>query len=153
MKNAMRDLIRRVFRYSPIYVNGDLYMERYRFLNLPHWLGGYGIRVHKILLSDSGRDLHDHPFDFVSIIVCGVGYTEYTEMGVRFYPQFSVIRRRAEDLHRLELSSPVWTLVFRGPRRRVWGFQTPNGWVEASKWMKYENEKLGFEAFRYVDSE
>lgn len=34
----------------------------------------------------------------------------------------------AEDLHRLETSRPLWTIVLTGPKRRRWGFQTAAGW-------------------------
>lgn len=149
----MNSFWRRLVGFSPIKVYGEQYMDRFRIVNLPDWLGGYGIRIHHIYRSDSGRDLHDHPFDFISIIIAGPGYTEYTKAGARFYPQFSIIRRRAEDLHRLELTAPVWTVVLRGPRRKRWGFATEDGWVDAEEWIARENEKIGFKGFTYVRSD
>jgi hypothetical protein len=125
------------------------------------------LRLHNILRSDLDRDLHDHPFDFVSIIIGGPGYYETTRWVVKdastvepedrgplatiwdpqepytlrevvlhekFHPRFSVIRRKAEDLHRLRLDKPVWTLVISGPWKRHWGFETERGWVH---WREY----------------
>lgn len=111
------------------------YMRRW-ILRLP-WLH---LRLHNILRSDKGRDLHDHPFDFISIILRG-SYTEITPgpdgtKVEKVWPRFSVIRRKAEDLHALKLhAGPVWTLVIAGQVRRKWGFMTKNGWIP---WTKYE---------------
>lgn len=90
------------------------------------------IRLHHILKSDEGRDLHDHPFDFISFLLIG-WYIEHLPGGdQRFVNCVNV--HKAEDLHRLELDIPVWTLVFTGPRRRSWGFKTASGWVP---WREY----------------
>lgn len=133
---------------------GVHYMDRYRFLNMPAWLGGWGIRIHHIVSSDLDRELHDHPFDFVSLIICGPGYfEELVDGSVTFYPQFSIVRRRAEDLHRLELTGPVWTIVFRGPRKRRWGFMTTDGWKEAETYMAEKNHEMGYAALTYVKPE
>jgi hypothetical protein len=103
------------------------------------------IRLHNIRKSDEGRDFHDHPFDFTSIILRG-GYREhrpgcYCEALLRAlrmrpvrgicqtYDAGSVVRRKAEELHRLETDG-AWTLVFTGPYLRSWGFQTSEGWVD-----------------------
>ena len=41
---------------------------------------GFTVKLHRFLRSDPARDLHDHPWDFVSIILWG-GYYEETESG------------------------------------------------------------------------
>lgn len=122
---------------------GD-YMRRW-ILRTP-W---FTLRLHNILKSDEGRDFHDHPFSFVSLILRG-GYMEHRPgcngrrfvgwwlrgsadvplCGCQRYYPGSVVRRRAEDLHRLELfGRPAWTLVVTGPYRRTWGFKTTAGWI------------------------
>lgn len=115
---------------------GD-YMQRW-ILQTP-W---GALRVHHILRSDAGTDLHDHPFDFWSLLLTG-GYEEIRALGPlvesQWYPRLSLVRRRAEDLHRLIVPSPVWTLVWAGPRRRGWGFQTPDGWVSWREYVPTEN--------------
>lgn len=120
---------------SDIYMNGSLYMKRWRFLP-ERWPG---VRLHCIVRSDADRELHDHPFDFLSILLWG-GYYEYTSDGLRTWCRpFTVRYRKAEALHRVELYPPggrhpefmrhAWTLVFRGRYRREWGFQTKQGWL------------------------
>lgn len=101
------------------------------------------LRIHNILKSDDGRDFHDHPFHFTSVILRG-GYTEHAPgcacevtraLGAEplapcaHYSAPAVIRRRATDLHRLELEGPAWTFVVSSRYLRKWGFQTAAGWV------------------------
>ncbi len=89
------------------------------------------VRAHRILKSDLDRAFHDHPWSFVSIIVDG-SYVEVTpvidgsgiyrgEKRVR-YSQGDILLRGAKQLHRLELTAPVWTLFITGPWRQRWGF-------------------------------
>jgi len=72
-------------------------------------------RLHHILRSDEARALHDHPWDFTSILLTG-GYDEIlpradgSEYCVH-HPRWSVVRHAAEDQHRLIVHRPVWTLV------------------------------------------
>lgn len=120
------------------------YMRRWIFR---HPWGTF--RVHNILTSDEGRDFHDHPFSFVSIILRG-GYIEHVpgcvcsptlvhawgpsalppQSPCRFYGPGSIVRRKATALHRLELAGPAWTFVISSRYFRMWGFQTDVGWVD-----------------------
>ncbi len=138
---------------SHIGPNGS-YMRRW-ILRTPFGM----LRLHHILRSDTDRHLHDHPFDFVSFLLTG-GYHEAVPcphcdrfdgtndgcyrckegLKTQYWPRFSVVRKRAEDLHRLTLDKPIWTLVFSGLKRREWGFQTENGWVPASNYQEMWSE-------------
>jgi hypothetical protein len=96
---------------------------------------------------DPGRDLHDHPYAFFSLILKG-GYVE-ERTDSRFASDIALLnisaprgrevtRRRwtlkkfnLHEAHRIVRlhKSPTWTVVFRGARKQDWGFYTPNGWV------------------------
>lgn len=104
------------------------------------------IRIHHIMRPDEDRFPHDHPFDFTSFILKG-GYIEWRpgESTRQFLPG-DVVRRRAEDLHIIKAlpRGDAWTLVFAGPLRRRWGFQTDKGWVDAENYedlMSYSEKK------------
>jgi hypothetical protein len=100
------------------------------------------LRVHNIRESDAGRDFHDHPFSFTSVILRG-GYIEHrpgclcdetgvddTTCGIYMAP--AIVRRNATDFHRLELigGAPAWTFVISSDYQRTWGFLLPNGtWI------------------------
>lgn len=85
-----------------------------------------GVMVHKMIRSDHERALHDHPWNFVSLIL-KTGYEEQIESGdFVFNMPGHIIYRAAEHKHRVIIRfEPAWTLVFFGPRKRWWGF-----WVE-----------------------
>jgi hypothetical protein len=110
----------------------SIYLRRYRLVETP-W---FGIFLHKILLADGDRDLHDHPWHFATVIVRG-GYCEEVEAAAgrlqRRWRAGSVHGVRATDCHSIRslLRVPTWTLVVVGRRRREWGFATGEGWVAA----------------------
>ncbi|MDM8356643.1 hypothetical protein [Pandoraea communis] len=117
----------------------------------------WGARVHNTLRSDAGRDLHDHPWWSISIVLLG-GYWEImpTEqeqpakwdsrpetMLLRGYRRVwrgpgSIVFRRATDRHRLEIPAggEAWSLFIMGPWQRNWGFHTPRGWVPWREYVK-----------------
>jgi hypothetical protein len=108
--------------------DGSVYLWRLYILSTP-W---FGLMLHRIFRPDRQRDLHDHPWNFLSVIVLGwYGENIQRPGGGQQY----VKRRRfnfkfAEDRHSIRTVSrvPVWTLVFTGRRRRDWGFWTPVKW-------------------------
>jgi hypothetical protein len=153
MVKFLKWLVRRAHKFTIEGSDGTAYMTRYTLLKL--W--GYAIYIHQFHRSDED-DMHDHPFSFVTVILSG-GYfevipsqdtlpgslpsTEWT-----WYPPGAVLRRKAEWVHRVDLNTksrfsdePVeaWTLVFRGPKRRDWGFHTKQGWVH---WKTYMDQKF-----------
>lgn len=112
----------------------------------------FAIRIHHILLSDDDC-LHDHPWDFVSIILKG-GYYEKHDKDVvainypfvyphsyrskKWYKIGNVLFRKAEWKHSLELrpGETCWTFVIMFKDKREWGFWTKKGWV---KWSEYNS--------------
>jgi hypothetical protein len=117
--------------------------------------------VHHILRSDEDRELHDHPWPFVSVILRG-GYLEERPIfdeppqwvtpeptASTWHGPGSVLIRRASSRHRLVLPrwKTAWTLFFMGPRLQVWGFYTSDGkvlWDEylAAPDAMYQREQL-----------
>lgn len=102
------------------------------------------VRLHHLRRSDADPELHDHPWDFWSLLVWGT-YDEELDAGqhrrgrgdsptylgpdraARFRrPRrwLSLLYRGAEEQHRVLLPEgrTAWTLVFSGPKRRSWGF-------------------------------
>lgn len=139
-------LLARLFRYRDISHEGSLYLRRYflrGFETDSQWF------LHYIPRPDKDLTPHDHPWDFTSWVLAG-GYVEHVKcvlcagMGSalpcpdtwaherRWLSRQSV---RAEFIHRIDSVKPgTWTLVHTGPKRRSWGFWTPEGFVG---WRKY----------------
>lgn len=110
---------------------------------------GFGVRVHEITRSDRGVPLpngehygddeamfHDHPWAYLSIILKG-GYFEvtpvfvggmYTGTRTRWYGPGSIVFRRANHWHRLELPTIAGqelvctTLFVTFKYRQKWGY-------------------------------
>jgi len=140
--NASIDTHRRV-QFGPFtYSDSTIINRRQRYMR--RWVleGPWGaLRLHHIMLPDPDRDLHDHPFDFWSLILWG-WYAERV-IGLpapRIYSPLSINAKIAEHPHRISACSPhgVWTLVWAGPRRRKWGFVAREGWVP---WDEYERTR------------
>lgn len=104
--------------------DGTPYMIRF---NLLRTRGGKLV-LHHILRSDRDPDLHDHPWNFTSLVLWE-GYREVSEGGARRLRPGQIVRHRSPDAHRLELRRPAWTLVVMSKKNRVWGFYTEDGWV------------------------
>ena len=117
-------------RRRKIGLGDDIYIDRWYVLQTP-W---FGIMFHRIFRPDNQRDLHDHPWDFLSIILRGT-YIEDTIDGPKY--RCMVNYKRAEDRHSIvEVGRrPVWTLVFTGPKRRKWGFWVGEKWIH---WKEYD---------------
>jgi hypothetical protein len=115
-------------------LKGDPYLTRYKLLKSTGWCP-IGIYIHEIHQGDSDRHLHDHPWDFTSLILAG-GYHEETPLFNTNFGPLSIIRHKAADCHRLTLTKKTWTLVFKGKAYREWGFVTENGWVHNEAYLK-----------------
>ena len=134
-------LIRRRVIADPCYPEGGPLMTQYYLLDSP-WLALYLHRFHR---SDNDRHVHDHPWSFFTFLLSG-GYWEHLPKfaeipdgeQIRVYRRrFSLLWRPAEWRHWVEIERPVWTLVLRLRRRRVWGFWTERGWLD---WQTYGKE-------------
>jgi hypothetical protein len=84
----------------------------YRFTILQ--IGSLHIRVHKIVDRDRTTLLHNHPFNYVSIVLKG-GYSETylyeKEKRKRTHTFLSIIKRRHNVFHRIDdVKRPTFTL-------------------------------------------
>lgn len=135
----------RAASYRTPYSDISDYMERWWFL--PEFFGERA-RLHRTLRSDRARDLHDHPWHYVSIILEG-GYVEEIEVAHglnplterRRYRPGDVLFRHAEHRHRLEVDEGIdcWSLVLTSHNVREWGFWTSSGFVP---WREYSQLEL-----------
>lgn len=120
------------------------------------YLNRWGVRVrwfsvylHRMDAPDPGNDLHDHPWTMLAVPLWG-GYFEWRE-NVRDAVEsvrtggFKVLEERRPfrprltqpgEAHRIvELRRKTsWSLVVTGPRRRDWGFYTPDGYIDADEY-------------------
>lgn len=105
---------------------GSVFFRRYHLLTTRRG----SVFLHEFLRGDTDRCLHDHPWDFVVVILKG-GYWETMVDGARRWRRpGSVLWRPAETSHRVDLEPgrEAWSLVLVGRKVRPWGFWTVDGW-------------------------
>ncbi len=125
-------------------IDDEDYLERYYLFLKDRKSFPFNIFLHKFLKSDN-EDLHDHPWNFTTIILSG-GYWEYTPIGKTWYGPGSVIVKKATDFHRIELDKNLncstWTLFIPGRRVREWGFTTEKGsWIHHEEYLQKKKLK------------
>lgn len=139
----LANLLKRFFPHRVIQVDDGDYIIRWFLLGSKgEGDDRWGLRLHKIVKSDSLRHCHDHPYKFVSLILWG-GYIEHRpDKSVHRYRPGMLNYKGLDDFHALELRKPAWSLVVTGRRRQDrlkessdWGFLTEEGWIG---WREYE---------------
>lgn len=110
--------------HVPNYDDDGTYLTRLRIVATP-WFGVY---IHRFDGPDPRLTLHDHPWNFTSLVLRG-GYVERRldprTMEVNEAHRVRWVNRiRTHDFHAIVRLSrvPTWTLMLVGPRRRKWGY-------------------------------
>lgn len=88
----------------------------------------FSLKIHKALMSDPAN-LHDHPWNYISLILWG-GYYEETKGGRRkWYRPLSLLIRNANNPHRLIIPHNRYciSLILTFKRKREWGFVDSEG--------------------------
>ena len=138
--------------------DGQVYLSRWGFSH--RRIGG--ILLHRMDAPDPGLDLHDHPWWFVSIVLWG-GYVEqrtdirnasaraemvehhgiYGRGDTVVRRRFSVRTMRLDECHTITrlLGKRSWSLVIKGPHRRMWGFYLPEGYLPADRYVATKAER------------
>ena len=128
-------------RYS-IKVSNKPYLIRWIIFKTP--IGG--LMVHKFLSSDVDKELHNHPFPFITFVIKN-GYTEEyyenEEKKTRVIQAPNIRFNPSGHTHRVTINEdkkPI-SIVLRGPKVREWGFftecLTPKGIVK--KWEHWKD--------------
>lgn len=118
--------------------NGELHFVRYALIEFD----AFAIYIHRIYKEDNDKHLHDHPWNFIGIILNGTYVEAYEAFdGIGFRPRrpFVPVRVPASGYYHKIASlgkKPVTTLVLRGRRIHEWGYKTSEGFVEAAEYRK-----------------
>lgn len=110
-----------------IHLDGNPYLTRYYIFSNRF----FGLFLHHFHRSDFDRDLHNHPWAFAISYILSGGYTE-VKLARGFEPavynkgNFNFIS--GSCFHRIAIITPnLYTLFFRGPRNKKWGFLRIDG--------------------------
>lgn len=128
----------------------ETYLTRWRLIETP-W---FSIYLHRLDGPDSRPTLHDHPWNFTSLVLRG-GYIERRlDPMTRNVHEHRVVRRwnrmRTHDAHAITtlLRVPTWTLLLVGPRRRTWGYLERTRLADRTVWTEFDKHphNVAFEA-------
>jgi len=84
----------------------------------------FNIYIHHFLYPDKDGHPHDHPWSFLTFILCGA-YLEWTKKGLFWRKRGTFKFNPASEPHQVvatRAKNGVWTLVFTGPTKRIWGY-------------------------------
>ena len=99
-------------------------------------LGLFSIRLHKWVAPDDTRAMHDHPYEFMTVVLWG-GYDDHNEKGIDRLSFGSIRFRRATYKHYVvPYVKPTWTLLITGPFWRQWGFWKDGKFIRREKWFQ-----------------
>lgn len=114
------------------------YLTRYTLFECKY----FQVMIHYFHRSDWTDDWHDHPWNFLSLIL-RTGYYEDTPNGGRFFPAGSLLFRRADYRHTIKVLTglqpqPI-SLVITGRAVRDWFFYVATGCQKlvAINWRAY----------------
>ncbi len=133
----------KLWRWYDIILDGELYLTRLNLIATP-W---FSIKIHWIHRPDPDRDLHDHPWCFISLVLRG-GYEEYESKDPTNKP--GILRiinwfnyKNLKTAHRISKTKPgTITLILAGPKQdKSWGFYDEET-LEYTHWKEYEEAKL-----------
>ncbi len=117
-----------LWRWYDIIIGGQLYLTRLTLFKCP-W---FSIKLHWIHKADPDRDMHTHPWNFVSFVLRG-GYNEIMseypkiiddkERSIKWFNKMNTI-----SAHRIISVMPnTITLVITGAKQKDWGFWVADG--------------------------
>ena len=121
---------------EPLGLEGKPYMRRY-VVNM--W--AFSIRLHVWYAGDDTRYLHDHAFDFITLVLKG-SYTDVTKNGNELLTAGSIRYRIAEHSHYVSKpKAPTVTLLLCFRPRRKWGFMVNNKFMRPLRYFsRYGHE-------------
>lgn len=136
-----------LYCYTIKTIDGDPYITR---VLLPRWRGKRYM-IHRIHRADD-RVLHNHPWEWATTKILAGGYLEErmvlcSAAGLcppaehanewHWRGPGDTATLDATDFHRIAVVHPrTWTLFTAGERVQVWGFSTPEGFVDFEEYFR-----------------
>ena len=108
---------------------------RWRLLHTP-W---FGIYIHKWNKPDPRPTLHNHPWNFISIILWGRYAESRHDYSMGVGNRFDVVKRwinikGRSDFHTvIGVIKPTWSLMFVGKTHQDWGYKDKGKYISFDK--------------------
>jgi hypothetical protein len=117
--------------------SGKIHFRRWELLKTP-W---FSIWIHGIYAADEDLHLHNHPWNFKSIVLKG-SYIEKTEKGFIWQAPGKFNSRNGNDFHKIYrlLKPSVYTLFIVSPVKREWGYKVDGEFIQHEEYRKLKHE-------------
>lgn len=116
---------RKFTKFKPFQIRWREHLGRPECPYLYRWsfvFFNFSIRIHHWIRSDVKTHFHDHPYDFLSIVIKG-SYHNITPNARTKVSAGSVWISKGTELHYLEIPrGGAWTLLFCSRPYKKWGF-------------------------------
>lgn len=118
---------------------GKLHFRRWEILKT-RW---FSIYIHGIYAADQDKHLHNHPWDYKSIVLKG-SYIEETLTGNNVMRPLKMVTRDGKDYHKIKelKSKSVYTLFIVSPVKRIWGYLVDGSWMNHEEYREKKNKGL-----------
>jgi len=96
--------------------------------------------LHGIYAADQDKHLHNHPWDYFSLILKGT-YLEETENGINTMSPGSYAKRDGTKFHKIQklLTPVVYSLFISSKPKREWGYKVNDEFVQHEKYRELKN--------------
>lgn len=114
-----------------------IHFTRFAIIDIPNV---FGIYIHRIYKEDKDNALHNHPWNFLGIVLSGA-YTEETVQGVKLKKVGTVSIGGRHFFHKIKsIERDTTTLFFVWGKHKPWGYMTFTNSEEFRK-NKHNNSK------------
>ncbi len=102
----------------------------------------FSIYIHQIFKADEDLHLHNHPWNYCSIILYG-SYIERNQFYDTIMKPLSVSIQKAQRFHKIKemLSKQCISLFITGKKYNEWGYDTENGFIDHKTYRQLKNKK------------
>ena len=116
----------------------ELHFRRWRILKTP-W---FEIYIHGIYQHDLDPHLHNHPWDYMGIVLKGT-YVEKTESRHNVMSPWKFFKRNGSSYHKILsiITRPVYTLFVVTKPKRIWGYLVDGKHVDHETYRKNKNSE------------
>lgn len=117
--------------------DGKLHFRRWQILKTP-W---FSIWLHGIYAADEDKHLHNHPWDFKSMVLKG-SYIEETQHGFITQKPLKFNSRNGNSFHKIHklLTPVVYTIFFVTKQKRQWGYLVDGDFIDNETYRKMKHE-------------
>lgn len=118
---------------------GILHFRRWQIL----WTPWFSIWIHGIYSADKDEHLHNHPWDYFSLVLKG-SFLEETESGTKIMRPLSYVKRDGSEFHKIKIlfTPKVYTLFITSPPKRDWGYKVKGKIIQHDIYRNLKNDFL-----------